>query len=119
MPDRRMPKRLTKPKKSEVKWIIKLPPKGKGKIDVFVEMIDGRNAGVVIIGDPKGLRYLAEIMMRVAALDQDKSPEETDPRQHVHLHRGVQLGSYSCEVEISRADAKGTGLLPDFMRGGK
>jgi hypothetical protein len=100
----------------EVRSLMKWPRRGKGKLDIYVEMVDGHDAATVIIGDPKGLRYLASLLTNMADIDQNRGKDVIGSREHIHLHRNVQLGSYSCEVEICRADAKGTGELPDFMR---
>jgi hypothetical protein len=36
-------------------------------------------------------------------------------REHTHLTPGTHLGWQSSSVQVCRADAKGTGDLPDFM----
>ena len=38
-----------------------------------------------------------------------------DKEGNIHIHPEYQLGEHSCELEIFRADAKGTGEFPDFM----
>jgi hypothetical protein len=90
-------------------------PEKEGRIDIFPEIHDGNAIGIVIIGNPNGLRYLARLLYYLAEYDQENSRAPSDTREHIHLHVGMQLGHYSCEVELCRADAKGTGELPDYM----
>ncbi len=90
-------------------------PKPKGKLDVFPQIHHGRFATVTIIGDPKGLRHLAALISKVADEDQSKESGPEGSRVHIHIHPEQHLGTNSCEVEICRADARGTGELPAFM----
>ena len=71
---------------------------------------------LLICGDPKGLRYLAAVLTWLADFDQAKSSCPLGSREHLHFRPGAQLDVQSCQVEICRADAKGTGELPKFMR---
>ncbi len=98
-----------------IKFNLKLP-ENKGKLDIYSKTDEDNIPEVIIIGDPDGLRYLSGVLKELADYDQDSrnSPEGT--REHVHLHKKCQLGKQSCEVEVCRADTKGTGELPDFMR---
>ncbi len=91
-------------------------PKKKGKLDIYPEIYGGSALNVRICGDPDGLRYLAQLLTNLANYDQNCDNAPDGSREHVHLHKQCQLGDYSCEVEICRADAKGTGALPDFMK---
>ncbi len=91
-------------------------PDKSGNIDIFTDIIDGRFLSITILGDPQGLRYLADLLNWLADFDQGKNNDPIGTREHIHLHAKEQLGSHSCEVEICRADAKGTGELPEFMR---
>ena len=91
-------------------------PKKQGKIDIYPEIENGR-VSVTIIGTPEGLKYLARLLDFLADFDQERSDAPDDTREHTHLHAGCQLGEHSCEVELCRADAKGTGELPSFMTG--
>ena len=91
-------------------------PKKQGKIDIYPQIIDGNLVTISIIGDPDGLRYMARLLDYLADYDQEKSQDPIGTREHIHLHRNEQLGDYSCEVELCRADAKGTGELPEFMQ---
>ena len=90
-------------------------PKKQGNIDIFPQIQDGNNISIVIIGDPDGLRYLSSLLLNLADCDQEVSQAPSGSREHVHLHVGYQLGNHSCEVEICRADAKGTKESPEFM----
>jgi len=91
-------------------------PEKSGNVDIF-SVIDEMNlVTVTIIADPDGLRYLAEIMRILADMDLAASECPIGTREHLHLHANCQLGARSCEVEICRADARGTGELPEFMK---
>jgi len=90
-------------------------PEKSGKIDIFPEISEGNSLSVTIIGDPNGLRYLAELLRNMSDLDLSGAKYPAGTREHIHLHANAQLGARSCEVEICRADARGTGELPDFM----
>jgi len=91
-------------------------PERKGELDIFPQITDGSVIEIVIIGTSDGLKYLAQLIEHVATIDQEGNDNPTGSRAHIHLHRDCQLGDHSCEVQISRADAKGTGELPAFMR---
>ncbi|MHC4086473.1 MAG: Imm32 family immunity protein [Planctomycetota bacterium] len=91
-------------------------PDRSGKIDIFPEIYEGNVVSVTIIGDQKGLKYLAEVLLWLADVNQEDSDDPIGTREHIHIHRNEQLGDNSCEVEICRADAKGTGELPEYMR---
>ena len=95
--------------------MIKYPDK-EGKVDIFSQIHYGSTPCVTIIGDPKGLRYLAKLLNALADYNQDESGDPIGEREHIHLHANAQLGNHSSEVELCRADAKGTGELPDFMK---
>lgn len=95
--------------------IYNYPPK-TGKIDIYPQIVNADQAVVTIMGDPEGLRYLARLLNWMADFDQGLNSAPDGTREHIHLHREEQLGNFSCEVELCRADAKGTGELPDFMK---
>jgi hypothetical protein len=89
----------------------------KGKLAIYPEITDGNILSIAIVGDPAGLRRLAKMVLDLANMDQEKAKEiPIGEREHIHLHARAQLHWHSCEVEICRADAKGTGELPDFMK---
>ncbi len=99
-----------------IKTNLKLP-ENKGKLDIYSDIVEDNITTVTIIGDPDGLRYLSELLQALADYDQDNHHNlPKSEREHVHLHAKCQLGKHSCEVEVCRADAKGTGELPEFMR---
>jgi len=91
-------------------------PESRGRLEIYPEVYDGESLSVTIMGDPDGLRYLSDILKLLADYDQDSDTSPEGARVHVHLRRQCQLGEHSCEVEVCRADAKGTGALPDFMK---
>jgi hypothetical protein len=91
-------------------------PDKSGNINIYPEIVEGNIVTISIVGDPRGLQYLAELLNYLADFDLEKSPIQVGDREHIHLHAKEQLGAHSCEVEICRADAKGTGELPEFMR---
>ena len=91
-------------------------PDNNGKLGIYSEIDEDNVLGITIIGNPDGLRYLSEVLQALADYDQDSDNSPKGEREHVHLHRNCQLGKHSCEVEVCRADAKGTGELPEFMR---
>lgn len=92
-------------------------PDKSGNIDIYPEIVDGNLLTVNIVGDPEGLKYLASLLSRLVDFDQETNNAPAGCREHIHLHRNEQLGEHSCEVEICRADAKGTGELPEYTRG--
>ena len=98
-----------------IKFNLKLP-ENNGKLDIYSETDEDNFTEITIIGDPDGLRYLSELIQALADYDQDSRNLPKGEREHVHLHPKCQLGKHSCEVEVCRADAKGTGELPEFMR---
>ena len=87
--------------------------KKEGYLEIFPEINYGDDINITIIGDPKGLRHLAVLLNELANVCQDDILElPIGEREHIHLHKSGQLGDHSCEVEICRADAKGTGEYP-------
>jgi len=91
-------------------------PDKKGKINIYPEIIDGNLITISVIGDPEGLKYLASLLTWLAEFDQNKNNDPIGSREHLHLLKDEELDWHSCEVEICRADAKGTGEYPDFMK---
>jgi len=88
-------------------------PKKMGNICIHVKP---EEEPVLICGDPEGLRYLAAVLTWLADFDQARSHDPIGSREHLHFRPGAHLDVQSCCVEICRADAKGTGELPMFMR---
>ncbi len=92
-----------------------LPDKG-GYISIDAKRYK-KAVEVRICGDPAGLRYLAEVLRWLADFDQSRNTDPIGSREHLHLTPGEQLDADSCYVEVCRADAKGTGELPDSVVG--
>jgi len=90
---------------------------GRPKIFGNLEISKTRS-GIFIGGDPRAFRSLAKLLVWLADIDQDGLSSQPDgERCHVHLHARDAVGfnsltSFSCETEICRLDAKGTGELP-------
>ena len=91
-------------------------PENNGRLEIYPEVYEGDSLSVTIMGDPDGLRYLSDVLKILADYDQESDDSPIGTRMHVHLYRQCQLGEHSCEVEVCRADAKGTGEFPDFMK---
>lgn len=69
--------------------------------------------GVLIAGDPQGLRSLARLLDFLAGMDPNQHPTMPDgEREHTHLYAGTQLSPFSVTTELCRLDAKGTGEFP-------
>jgi hypothetical protein len=101
---------------------IKKMPKSKScpsSIKGNLEISKSR-AGVLICGDPQGLRSLAKLLVWLADVDQEALPTMPDgEREHVPLYCSLpyqQLNSFSVSTELCRLDAKGTGEFPKKYR---
>ena len=94
--------------------ISKVADSMSGKLDIYPRII-ANSSEVIIIGDPDGLRNLAKLLNTIADFDQNTNNAPIGSREHTHLTPTTHLGSYSSRVEICRADAKGTGELPEYM----
>ena len=90
--------------------------KPKGNLDIFAEVHTGQKPDVVILGDPDGLRHLADLLYAMADVDQETTSAPNGTREHIHIHPKQHLGPHSCEVEICKSDAKGTGKLHKFRK---
>ena len=82
--------------------------------------------GILIAGDPDGLRSLARLLTWLADVDQESLPTMPNgERCHVHLHAGEpvesfnSLTAFSEQTELCRLDAKGTGEFPPKYRNRK
>ena len=77
-----------------------------GHLDIFV----GSDEDVLIHGDSEGLRSFADLLLKLADLNQE---EQTDfpvgAREHYHLRPNLELGKSSVQAIVGRLDAKGTG----------
>jgi hypothetical protein len=87
-------------------------PKKKGKV-AFQASIENNEIFVAIVGDSKGLRYLADLLNYMADLEIEERNMPDGARAHFVLHSGLQLAKRSCNVELCRAEAKGTGEYPE------
>ncbi|WP_426062078.1 Imm32 family immunity protein [Hymenobacter sp. B1770] len=100
-----------KPYKSEI----------TGHLDLFVadnkELVEGETEqwqSVLIHGDPEGLRSFAQLLLRLADLEQDAFPAlPPGARAHISLRPNLDLSNSSVEVVVGRLDAKGTGAFYD------
>lgn len=90
-------------------------PNKKGILYIYPIIYNGKTTKVNIDGNPDGLRYLASLLNYAAEIDQEKIGLPDGERFHIHLNAGSQLGWHSSEVEICRADAKGTGEYLQYM----
>ena len=69
---------------------------------------------VLIHGDPEGLRSLANLLLKIADLDQEQITDlPVGAREHLHLRPGFELSDNSATVIAGRLDAKGTGAFYD------
>lgn len=65
---------------------------------------------VIIHGDPEGLRSLANLLLKLADLDQSAVEDlPVGAREHYHLQPNWDLSKSSDQVIVGRLDAKGTG----------
>ena len=91
-------------------------PLPDGLVAITVDGEAGKRGQVSITGDRKGLAYLAKLLKYMAKTDVEQRQMPDGARAHIPLRPGVQLIASSCDVEICRAEAKGTGELPpDFL----
>lgn len=72
---------------------------------------------IMIDGDPEGLRSLANLLLKIADLDQKSIADlPVDAREHVHLRPNFGLSASSLPVIVGRLDAKGTGeFYPGYV----
>src|ERR1700743_814831 len=71
-----------------------------------------RRQDILIHGDPEGLRSLANVLLRIADLNQNDIVDlPIGAREHIHLRPKVDSSSSSQQVIIGRLDAKGTGTF--------
>ncbi len=88
-------------------------PKNHGKLSICSTNLNGHGVLVSMVGDSNGLRYLAKVLEYMADVTIAKQDMPDGARAHIPLHPGLQLIPHSCEVQICRAEAKGTGEMPD------
>lgn len=99
-------------KKTKRKRYPSCPSYVKGDLE-----ISKTRGGVLISGNPAGLRSLARILVWLADVDQEQHPSMPDcEREHTHLYAVgpyAHLTHLSVTTELCRLDAKGTGDYPD------
>lgn len=87
--------------------------------------ISKNRLGIFIGGDPDGLRSFAKVLTWLANVNQEAmSRQPIGERCHIHLHANdapgfSSLTPFSCETELCRLDAKGTGEFPERYRSGQ
>jgi hypothetical protein len=92
-----------------------------GHLDIIVSKYEEENDGekeywnqVQIHGDPEGLMSLANLLLKLADLDQESIVDlSVGAREHFHLRPKFELSNSSEEVVVGRLDAKGTGAFYD------
>ena len=93
----------------------------RGNLDIFSAQNEDEYDGeitkwreILIHGDPEGLRSLAQMLIKIADINQDDiAGLPIGAREHIHLQPENDLSSSSDRVIIGRLDAKGTGLFYD------
>jgi len=93
----------------------------KGHLDIVVTDNEDEFEGeitkwqdVLIHGDPEGLRSFAELLLKIADLNQEGQTDlPIGAREHYHLRPNLELGKSSVEAIVGRLDAKGTGHFYD------
>lgn len=69
---------------------------------------------ILIPDDPEGLRSLANLLLKLADLDQESiTGFPVGARAHEHLRPKLELSSSLETVIVGRLDAKGTGVFYD------
>lgn len=87
----------------------------KGNVDIFIAHNNEDNDKwneILIHGDPDGLKSLAQILINLANINQEKIDNKTLPigaREHIVLSPNIELSKSSDKVIIGRLDAKITG----------
>ncbi len=92
-----------------------------GHLDILVNQCGDEFEGVtekwnevLIHGDPEGLRSLANLLIKIADINQDRNDKlPVGAREHEHLRPNWELAASSTNVIVGRLDAKGTGVFYD------
>lgn len=87
-------------------------PAHYGTLSIAPTLLNGQVVKVTIMGDSDGMDYLSDLLKYMAELDVELRNMPDGARAHFPLRPGLQLHELSCEVEICRAEAKGSGELP-------
>lgn len=93
----------------------------KGHLDIFIIDNEDEFEGeiekwqeVMIHGDPVGLRSFAELLIKIADLNQETEVDlPIGAREHYHLRPNLELSKSSVQAIVGRIDAKGTGRFYD------
>jgi hypothetical protein len=93
----------------------------KGNLDIYITQNECEFDGeimkwqdILIHGDPKGLKSLATLLIKIANTNQDDIVGlPNGAREHVHLRPKFDLSNSSQQVIVGRLDAKGTGAFYD------
>ena len=99
----------------------KYKPVLTGNLDIFIVQNENEFEGeiikwqdILIHGDPKGLKSLAALLIKLADINQNDIIDlPIGAREHLHLRPKFDLSDSSEEVIIGRLDAKGTGAFYD------
>jgi len=99
----------------------KYKPGLTGNLDIFIVQNENEFEGeiikwpdILIHGDPKGLKSLAALLIKLADINQNDIIDlPIGAREHLHLRPKFDLSDSSEEVIIGRLDAKGTGAFYD------
>ncbi len=102
-----------------MKYKLKKGNEIQGDLDIFISQNKDKSNGestaweeVFIHGNPEGLKSFANLLLKLAELNQDEIKDNFLPigaREHYHLRPGIELSKSSIEVIVGRLDAKGTG----------
>ena len=92
-----------------------------GHLDIFIADNEDEFEGevtkwqnILIHGDAEGLKSFAELLTRIANLNQYAVINlPIGAREHIHLRPNIELSKSSVEVIVGRIDAKGTGVFYD------
>ena len=88
----------------------------KGHLDIVIANNEHEFEGeitkwhdILIHGDPEGLRSFAQLLLRIASINQnDLTDLPVGAREHIHLQPNLDLSKSSLPVIVGRLDAKGT-----------
>jgi hypothetical protein len=97
----------------------KYKPIISGHLDMFVIQNEDVDDGEIVCwndisihGDPEGLRSFANLLLKLADLDQESIANlPIGAREHRHLQAKYDLSNSSENVILGRLDAKGTGAF--------
>jgi len=90
-----------------------------GHLDIFVVENEDKLNGekikwneILIHGDSEGLKSFANLLIKLAELNQDNVDElPISAREHKHLRPNIELSKSSDTVIVGRLDSKRTGIF--------